>query len=84
MQWETQEPELKPPVCVMDRGPIRLTVSDAYRDPLRRWQHLHLHVGQHTTMHADDCLRSWPREALAMARLALDEFEAKLEENSRG
>ena len=85
MYWETRNPAPAPTRVVLESGPIRLSVTEAYKDPLRRWQHLQLHVGQHTTMLPDDCMRLWPREALAMARLALDEFEAQLiaEENSR-
>ena len=81
MKWELHKPEPKVPFRVLEIGGVRLTISDACDDPTQRWQYLSFTVGRHTRDSMDQCMEKWPREALAHAQAALDEFEAALAED---
>ena len=78
MKWEKRTPAVTS--WIFQSGPVRLAIGPAENDPGRLWQHFMLTVGRHTTSPVSDCQRDWPRQAIADARAALDEFEAQLEE----
>ena len=77
MKWIEEPLEPKERHVVMDCGiALRLAVDDD-DDP---WQHFSLTFGKFEKERTfDECLRTWPREAIAEARRRLDEFEKKLE-----
>uniref|UniRef100_A0A6M3L6S1 Uncharacterized protein n=1 Tax=viral metagenome TaxID=1070528 RepID=A0A6M3L6S1_9ZZZZ len=82
MKWRTKTPPARP-YDVLESGPVRLSISDAEGNPSLRWKYCTLTLGYHTSANYEKCLRDWPREALAKARAALDQFEAEIggEEN---
>ena len=80
MEWRRDPPPARRPHDVLESGPIRLSVSDAEGDPSLRWRYFTLTLGYHTPASHADCLRDWPQQAIAHARAALDEFEARLAE----
>ena len=45
----------------------------------RRWQRLEMTFGVYTAEEFVVCSVTWPREAIALARTKLDEFERELE-----
>ena len=57
---------------------LRLSVSPSNASG-KMWQWLELRFGSHSTSRHEECLATWPREAIAKARAAIDEFEARLE-----
>ena len=76
MKW-TEEIEPRERRVVMQHGNHMQLAVDNDKEP---WQHFSLSFGvfaKNTTF--DECLRTWPREAIAEARRRLDEFEAKLD-----
>lgn len=77
MKWKTEPPEADREHSVLEFGKVHLSVAQASNDT--RWEHLLLNLGDHRTRSHAECLREWPREAVALARAALDEFEATLE-----
>ena len=75
--WITKSEEVKEPDVkqVYRVGPVTLFITD---DKDQRWKYFTLSFGEFTTDNVEDCEALWPREALAQARKALDEFEATL------
>lgn len=78
MNWDNQTPHVRQSFVYFN-GVIRMSVSDAESDPNKRWQHFQFSFGESSPNSIDECKATWPREALALARKALDEFEATLE-----
>ena len=77
MKWteETQEPRERR--VVMDCGIAMRLAVDNDKEP---WCHFSLSFGVFAKDRTfDECLRIWPREAIAEARRRLDEFEKKLD-----
>lgn len=58
-------------------GDIRLSINPL--DDHRRSQHFGLTFCQFTEADTNSCLETWPREAIALARKKLDEFESRLD-----
>ena len=79
MKWETRKTIPAPDESVIESGPIRVAVSPAYNNHSLRWQYFTVTLGHHSGASHAECLQTWPREAIAKARAALDEFEAELE-----
>ena len=79
MKWIEEPLEPKERHVVMDCGiAMRLAVDED--EP---WQHFSLSFGVFSKDRTfSECLRIWPREAIAEARRRLDEFEKKVAENS--
>lgn len=77
MEWKNETPKPPKSKAVIDAGLIRLTVSESVDGP-ERWQFFSLDFGDLSEASHEECLRTWPREAIARARKALDEFEANL------
>ena len=80
MKWETRLPEPREPESVLEQGPIRVKVGPANTNPALMWQYFTLTLGIHSTRDRQVCMRTWPRQAIADARAALDKFEAELTE----
>lgn len=60
-------------------GPITLTVEPADGIAANTiWQYCRIGFGRHSTATTEECLVSWPRQAIELARLALDDLEAEL------
>ena len=78
MRWVKGPLELTGGNVVMDCGlAMRLSVDDDGDEP---WQHFSLTFWKFEKERTfDECLRTWPREAIAEARRRLDEFEKKLD-----
>ena len=77
--WKSAPPRPHVAHSEIRSGPVSLSViALADTDP-RQWQFLSLTFGRHSTAPHTECLETWPREALALARQALDECEALLE-----
>ncbi len=77
LQWKHPDPD--PPGLESEAkyGNVRLLVRE---DSQRQWQSVILCFGRFSEQTHEECLESWPREALKLARTALDEFEAQLPE----
>ncbi len=61
---------------VINWGNIRLSVSPHPTDI--QWQHFMLSFGEFNSRSHDECVVEWPREAIRIAREALDQLEAKI------
>lgn len=77
--WKTRAPEPQPESSVLECENVRLSVGEARNDP-RKWKYFSMSFGVHTNQPQSDCLKTWPREALQLARQELDRFEARLDE----
>ena len=77
MKWKEETQEPKEHSVVMEDGLAMRLAVDNDKEP---WQHFSLTFGKFEKEQTfDECLRTWPREAIAEARRRLDEFEAKLD-----
>ncbi len=76
MPWETKthRPEQR---HTLEHGPITLTITEG---AAANWLHFIISFGGSTTEPPEECRKTWPREAIARARKALDELEASLGE----
>ena len=83
MKWTSETPA-PPARHVLSAGPLTLSVTPGVEPDNRCWQFVILSLGRHTDRATAECIAEWPRAAIALVRAALDEFEAKLnEENER-
>lgn len=74
--WKTDKPVESTP-SKLSRGPITLTVDDSGD---QQYQSMILHFGVLSQQSREECLASWPREAIRLAREHLDRFEARMQE----
>lgn len=63
---------------ILEMGSVRMSVSAAKDE--KQWQFFVLDFGTHSNASHEECLKTWPREAIARARKELDEFENLLDE----
>ena len=79
--WKTAPPPVPSPTPHSEfrRHPIGLSVRQAIDSP-DQWSFFELALGMSSSKTHAECLKTWPREALALARQALDEFEQYLKE----
>ena len=64
----------------LEMGPVRMSIQPGAR-PAEWWQFFIMDFGSHSNASREECLKTWPREAIARARKALDEFENLLEQD---
>jgi hypothetical protein len=57
---------------------VQLAVSDAEGQDHETWQYLSLTLGRFSDGGQDECADTWPREAIRLAREAIDRLEAEL------
>ena len=60
----------------INKGPCHITVAPSSG---RRWRFFSMDFGSHSEASHEECLKTWPREAIARARAELDKFENLLE-----
>ena len=78
MKWETEQPKTEPAARKqIHTGPFYLTVEVQPDGSV--WQYMSYSTGKLVTRQFETCGEKWPREAIALAREALSELEAKLE-----
>ena len=78
MKWEKQTtPAIEQ--HAIESGDCTLRVEPHGGLDGRPWRFFSMTFGSTATEDVDECLESWPREAIAKARKELDELEAKLE-----
>lgn len=77
--WRTETPEPQPEQSVISCGHIQLSVGQAHDSP-QRWEYFSLSFGRFSNEPHKECLKTWPREALRLARENLDQFEEQLDE----
>jgi len=82
MKWKHEPAEPTEERHTMRAHGVTISIQDASGDPTSRWQGLVMSLGAHTKRRASECLETWPREAIAKARAALDSFENSLENES--
>ena len=83
MKWETDRTEKPNPVQKLIRtGPFYLAVDESETPGDKQWQYVTISFGEFTSRSLDECLKQWPRDVIALARAALDKFEASLEETN--
>ena len=71
MNWENASSSL-------EIGSVRIAVSPANAE--KQWQFFILDFGTHSNASHEECLKTWPREAIARARKELDKLEHFLNE----
>ena len=71
MNWTQEEPTPREQTILLRREDILLSVDGADR----HWQHFMLSFGVFSEATTEECKATWPREAIAVARRKLDEFE---------
>ena len=82
MNWTNETAPQPPRQSAIEHGALRLSVSPYATDPSRgQWQWCIMSFGSHTEASHKECLKTWPREAIARAREELDKFELLLGEN---
>lgn len=79
MTWKTTQPVAPPRESVLESGHIRLSVRKDEADSERTWQYMIMSFGEHRKASHIECLGTWPREAIALARAELDRLEATLD-----
>ena len=81
MNWINETAPQPPRQSSIEHGALRLSVSPHATDPSReQWQWCIMSFGSHSKASHEECLESWPREAIALARKELDELETFLTE----
>lgn len=78
INWKTTSPKPPLPCSVLDIAPVHLSVNSP-DDGKRQWQHLCISFGKYSEDDHGECLKTWPREALRLAREKLDRFESTLD-----
>ena len=81
--WQTETPKPLPAASILDAGTVRLTINAKDLDGWQ-WQHFILSFGRDSEQAHSECLATWPRDALRIARENLDAFEKTLEEATDG
>ncbi len=76
LEWKYPEPNPPLPEAKIRFGDVHLTVKPS--DNATQWLGMSLCCGRFSDSSHEECLESWPREVLKLARKALDDFEAKL------
>ena len=80
IKWETEEPTPQVPRIKLDHGPLTLSITPGnHHNPNELWQWVSVSLGKHTTASRLSCRGTWPREAIALVREALDKFEEELD-----
>ncbi len=77
IQWKHPKPEPPLPEAEIKFGDLCLRVVP--NNTSTRWQSLLMTFGKFSDQTHEECLKSWPREALRLAKKALFDFEAALE-----
>jgi hypothetical protein len=80
MKWETEQITQPPVRKSITHGPIMLSVSANDSSHGAWWKYLSMTFGKFSDQSLAQCLDAWPREAIALAREALDKLEATLRE----
>ena len=80
MEWTETTEKPPQPSWEMKGADVRVSVNPASDDDGQRWQYFSLFFGRFTDRPDEKSLRQWPREALILARTALEAFEAELDE----
>jgi hypothetical protein len=78
MKWETETPQ-QPKLRYRLKGGSDLWLTVSQEADGSTFRHMTLSFGKICAESADQVVQTWPREALALARAALDKFEAELE-----
>lgn len=79
MMWQKRVPEVAERHEI-SAGPVTLAISEASsRNYGTYWQHVCVSLGAFSDGTLEACLEGWPKQAISMARKALDEFEAQLD-----
>ena len=79
LNWkQVKETKPIPGKSTVNSDCIGLSISPSQNAPGGQYQHLLMSFGVHSERSHEECLESWPREVLKLARKALDDFEAKL------
>ena len=77
LEWKTETPPEPHTKSVLTCGELRLAIwKDA--DDEQTYQHAHLSVGQFSDASHEECLKTWPREAIRLIREQLNKLEAEL------
>jgi len=76
LKWDTIRPSQEH-YSVLRPEQARFSVTDRGDE---QWQHFSMDFGEFSKASHDSCCVTWPAEAIALARAALDELEAKLNE----
>ena len=82
MDWTREIPKPKPtkPVAKLISGEVELKISPSSIDgSAELWQWFYISFGEHSSETMDECCKTWPREAIRLAREQLDAFEAALD-----
>lgn len=78
MTWKTTKPTQIPADSVIQTPDVRLSVGPAHGTTPEQWQYLDMTFGAHSMRSHNECLETWPKEAIARARKALDDLETLL------
>jgi len=60
-------------------GPCHLSVCEHDGTAGKRWQYLSLSLGEFSDTPMDECLGTWPKRAVQLARQAITELDRKLQ-----
>ena len=74
-------PDQPPPRLEFQHGPVQLSVGPAATSD-HLWLSISLTLGKHSGAPREECLRTWPTEAITLARQALKDLEGFIEANS--
>ena len=80
LKWKTEVPEPRALRSEMNYKNLTLSISPAnhHGHPDELWQWISLSLGEHREASMGACQETWPKEAIALARKLLDEFEDKI------
>lgn len=77
LNWVDETPERHQKEMVIEDDKISVRVK--FNEGQEPWQHMLMSFGEFGADRSlDDCLDSWPLEAIAIARSHLDRFEAMI------
>ena len=84
MEWTREPPTPKPDrKCSIHCGGVMLSVSESAEDEGKIWQYLAYSNGAFSGLTFEQCLETWPRLAIQLAREALNELELKLSQGEK-
>lgn len=78
--WETTPTPRAIPESTITIGSCQLAVREHDATADKRWQFLLISFGEFSDAPMDECLKTWPKRSIQLARHALSELQRRLKE----
>jgi hypothetical protein len=79
--WATKKIEIPRTEMRIVHDKVMVSISPACNGTPQNWQYIDVSLGEFSPTSMEDCQIYWPKRAIELARKALDDFEASLNED---